>query len=54
MDRFLVGSEYASHLTDADLGLLASVAAEDTGPRSASVRWLAYSLPTRNRSMTPR
>src|SRR6266516_2060597 len=32
MDRFLVGSEYASHLTDADLGLLASVAAADTGP----------------------
>ena len=32
MDRFLVGSEYASHLTDADLGLLASVAAEDAGP----------------------
>jgi hypothetical protein len=32
MDRFLVGSEYASHLTDADLGVLASVAAEDTGP----------------------
>jgi hypothetical protein len=31
MDRFLVGSEYASHLTDADLGLLASVAAADTG-----------------------
>ena len=32
MDRFLVGSEYASHLTDADLALLASVAAQDTGP----------------------
>jgi len=32
MDRFLVGSEYAGHLTDADLRLLASVAAEDTGP----------------------
>jgi hypothetical protein len=32
MDRFLVGSEYAGHLTDADLGLLASVAAADTGP----------------------
>jgi len=32
MDRFLVGSEYANHLTDADLGLLASVAAEDAGP----------------------
>jgi hypothetical protein len=31
MDRFLVGSEYADHLTDADLGLLASVAAADTG-----------------------
>jgi hypothetical protein len=31
MDQFLVGSEYASHLTDADLGLLASVAAADTG-----------------------
>src|SRR5215470_10797343 len=31
MDRFLVGSEYAGHLTDADLGLLASVAAADTG-----------------------
>src|SRR5215813_765947 len=31
MDRFLAGSEYASHLTDADLGLLASVAAADTG-----------------------
>ena len=31
MDRFAVGSEYAGHLTDADLGLLASVAA-DTGP----------------------
>jgi hypothetical protein len=31
MDRFAVGSEYADHLTDADLGLLASVAA-DTGP----------------------
>jgi len=26
MDRFLVGREYASHLTDAGLGLLASVA----------------------------
>ena len=25
MDRFLVGSEYASHLTDAGLGLLAAV-----------------------------
>src|SRR5262245_36940359 len=32
MDRFVVGSEYASHLTDADLGLLASVAAADAGP----------------------
>jgi len=32
MDRFLVGSEYASHLTDADLRLLASVTAGDTGP----------------------
>jgi len=32
MDGFLVGSEYASHLTDADLGLLASVAAADGGP----------------------
>src|SRR5215831_2233435 len=32
MDRFVVGSEYASHLTDADLGLLASVAAADSGP----------------------
>jgi hypothetical protein len=32
MDRFLVGSEYASHLTDADLALLASLAAADTGP----------------------
>jgi len=32
MDRFLVGSEYAGHLTDADLALLASVAAGDTGP----------------------
>ena len=31
MDRFLVGREYAGHLTDADLGLLASVAAADTG-----------------------
>ena len=31
MDRFLVGSEYADHLTDADLGLLASVAVADTG-----------------------
>jgi hypothetical protein len=31
MDRFLVGSEYANHLTDADLGLLASVAVADTG-----------------------
>jgi hypothetical protein len=31
MDRFAVGSEYAGHLTDADLGLLASVAT-DTGP----------------------
>jgi hypothetical protein len=31
MDQFLVGSEYASHLTDADLGLLASVAAADAG-----------------------
>ena len=27
MDRLLVGSEYASHLTDADLALLASAAA---------------------------
>jgi hypothetical protein len=32
MDRFMVGSEYAGHLTDADLGLLASVAAADAGP----------------------
>jgi hypothetical protein len=32
MDRFVVGSEYAGHLTDADLGLLASVAAADAGP----------------------
>src|SRR5215475_10163010 len=32
MDRFLVGREYAGHLTDADLRLLASVAAADTGP----------------------
>ena len=31
MDRFLVGSEYAGQLTDADLGLLASVAAAGTG-----------------------
>jgi hypothetical protein len=31
MDRIAVGSEYAGHLTDADLGLLASVAGE-TGP----------------------
>ena len=31
MDRFAVGSDYAGHLTDADLGLLASVAA-DSGP----------------------
>jgi hypothetical protein len=33
MDRLLVGSEYAGHLTDADLSLLASVAAgpADTG-----------------------
>jgi len=32
MDRLLVGSEYASHLTDADITLLASVAASgDTG-----------------------
>jgi hypothetical protein len=31
MDRFLVGTEYASHLTDADLGLLALVAAAGTG-----------------------
>src|ERR1700745_3844195 len=31
MDRFAVGSEYAGHLTDAALGLLASVAA-DSGP----------------------
>ena len=31
MDRFAVGSEYAGHLTDADLALLASVAA-DSGP----------------------
>jgi hypothetical protein len=32
MDRFLVGREYAGHLTDADLRLLASVAAAETGP----------------------
>src|SRR5262249_61255992 len=33
MDRLLVGREYASHLTDADLALLASAAAasNDTG-----------------------
>jgi len=31
MDRYLVGSEYAGQLTDADLGLLASAAA-DGGP----------------------
>src|SRR5260370_35234125 len=35
MDGALVGSEYASHLTDADLRLLASVA---RGPEDAS--WL--------------
>jgi hypothetical protein len=40
MDRFVVGSEYAGHLTDADLGLLASVAAADAGPAvdAASLR----------------
>jgi hypothetical protein len=32
MNRFAVGSEYASHLTEADLGLLASVAVADAGP----------------------
>jgi hypothetical protein len=32
MDRFVVGGEYAGHLTDADLGLLASVAAAGAGP----------------------
>jgi hypothetical protein len=42
MDRLLVGSEYASHLTDADLALLASAAAARgvtggaTGPVDAS------------------
>src|SRR5256714_5332244 len=42
MDRLLVGSEYASHLTDADLALLASAAAAQgliggaTGPVDAS------------------
>jgi hypothetical protein len=32
MDRLLVGREYASHLTDADLKLLASVAGTAAGP----------------------
>src|SRR6266516_4427311 len=42
MDRLLVGREYASHLTDADLALLASAAAAQgdaggaTGPANAS------------------
>ena len=45
MDRLLVGREYASHLTDADLRLLASVpgAAAAAGPLSvgdADVSWL--------------
>ncbi|HEV8277048.1 MAG TPA: hypothetical protein VGQ26_15340 [Streptosporangiaceae bacterium] len=39
MDRLLVGSEYASHLTDADLALLASAAAAqgDTGGAAGPV-----------------
>jgi hypothetical protein len=39
MDRLLVGSEYASHLTDADLALLASAAAaqRDTGAATGPV-----------------
>lgn len=43
MDRLLVGSEYASHLTDADLALLASVAAApaDTGQMSDAARLAA-------------
>jgi hypothetical protein len=32
MDRMLVGSEYANHLTDADLVLLAAVAGPPAGP----------------------
>jgi hypothetical protein len=45
MDRLLAASEYASHLTDADLVLLASVAAADTGQMSgagpaADASWL--------------
>src|SRR5205814_1348774 len=35
-------------------GPVSPAAAEASSPRSASVRWFAYSLPTRNRSMTPR
>ncbi len=43
MDRLLVGREYASHLTDADLALLASVAAAptDTGQASGAARLAA-------------
>ena len=48
MDGALVGSGYADHLTDADLSLLVSASqdTETSRPRSASVRWSAYPLPT--------
>ena len=36
MDRLLAGREYASHLTDADLRLLASAAGTPTGPGQVS------------------
>ena len=40
MGRELAGQEYAGHLTDADLRLLASVAARAAGTASADGRWL--------------
>jgi len=33
MDRLLVGREYAGHLTDADLGLLASLSGDPAAAR---------------------
>jgi hypothetical protein len=41
MDRVQVGREYASHLTDADLGLLASVAGASAGTGQVSGAGLA-------------
>jgi hypothetical protein len=38
MDRSMVGSEFASHLTDTDLALLASVASADPAADAAALR----------------